>query len=409
MTIRRILVLFFVICALAQQARPDDFQDLYARLAYHGFENLRISMAADSGLAIAFENRVYRHDLKAAGEVLRLVNAVDSTWQRAYLLPCTRGVPRGQITVDGHAYRSFMAGEIDAPEFARTVVVGEPAAEPEAAVAAWNNRSFLKIDANVSIGHQIQLGQYDDRLKFYGEFIPGLRSTLWHGTLAQVEAYIPFWDEIGLYDSGTRLSRASLSQLFRLPHDSYAALQGGIFLPERWGFSGEAAKFWLGRKILTGFKVDYTGFFYHGEGKFYYSPMDSLTWKIYAQYYLPMTDMMVGIDYSKYLLGDKGFCFTLRRTFSETDVALYYAITDYDRFGGVQFRIPLPTQRRMKPHRFRFTWPNQYAWGYRATSEATRYDGLLQTGLIVDTGFSLTEFVKYLTPAHVQKSVAGWR
>jgi len=32
--------------------------------------------------------------------------------------------------------------------------------------------------------------------------------------------------------------------------------------------------------------------------------------------------------------------------------------------------IPLPTQRRMKPYRVRITWPNQYAWGYRATSEA---------------------------------------
>jgi len=409
MTIRRILVLFFVICAIVQPVRADDFQDLYARLAYHGFENLRIGATADSGLAIAFENRLYRHDLKAAGEILSLASQIDSSWQRLYLIPCSRGVARGQIAVERGAYLAFMAGQIDEKAFAATLVVGEADRQPEASVLTWQNRSFFKVDIHFTFGHQIQLGQYDDRFKLYGQLQPGLRSQFWQGTLAQADAFIPVFDEIGVYDSGARLGRLGLSQLFRLPGDSYAALQGGIFLPERWGLSGETAKFWLGRRILTGLKLDYTGFFYHGEGKFYYSPMDSLTYKIYAQYYLPTMDMMVGVDYSKYLLGDRGPCFTLRRTFSETDIGLYYAITDYDRFGGVRINFPLPTQRRMRPARVRVTWPNQYGMSYQATSEATRVEGILQTGLSVDSGFAITEFIKQLTPAHVISSVKGWR
>ena len=411
MTIRRILVLFFVICALAQQARPDDFQDLYARLAYHGFENLRISMAADSGMAIAFENRVYRHDLKAVGEILRLVNESDSTWQRIYLLPCTRGVPRGQITVDGDAYRGFMAGAMDEKSFAKTLVVGEASEQPRTPVLAWKNRSFLRVDANITIGHQIQLGQYDDRLKLYGEFIPGLRSTLWHGTMVQMDGYIPFHDEISVYDAGPRIGRISVSQLLRLPADIYASLQFGAFPPERWGLSAETARFWLQRRLLTGAQLDNTGFFYHDEGTWFYSKMHLWTYKIYAQYFLPWTDMMLGLNYSKYLKGDRGWRVTMRRTFAETDIALYYAVTDQDRFGGVQLMIPLPTQRRMRPGAVRLTWPNQYSTGYRATSKATtdRSEGLMQTGLAVDSGLSLAEMVKYLTPAHVISSIAGWR
>jgi hypothetical protein len=409
MTIRRILLALWLFGTAALQAQTEQFDALYARLAAHGFENLRISATAASGLAIAFENRIYRHDLKAAGEVLRIVSRTDSTWRSIHLQPCTRGVPRGQISVDGAAYRRFIAGEMASKEFARTLRIGAADPEPRAAASRWRNRSFRKIDVNISIGQQIQLGQYDDRLKLYGELQPGLRSQPWRGALAQVEAFIPVWDEIGWYDEGPRLARASISQLFRLPADSYAALQGGIFQPERWGLSAQAAKFWFGRSLLTGAQLDNTGFFYHDEGSWYYSKMHLWTWKVYAQYFLPWTDLMLGVDYSTYLLGDKGTCFTLRRTFAETDIALYYAITDYDRFGGVQFRIPLPTQKRMKPCRVRLTWPNQYSWGYRATSEATRYDGILQTGLIVDSGFSLTEFVKYLTPEHVRSSVAGWR
>ncbi|HOT98623.1 MAG TPA: YjbH domain-containing protein [bacterium] len=409
MTIRRILGLFFVIMAGAAPAQSGEFGDLYARLARHGFENLRIAATADSGLAIAFENRVYRHDLKAVGEMLKLAGQADSTWQRLYIIPCSRGVARGQIMVLRAAYRAFMDGSMDAPAFSRTLVIGEATQQPEAAVQAWQNRSFFKLDLNVTFGHQIQLGQYDDRVKLYGQVQPGLRSQLWHGTLVQAEAFIPVFDEIGVYDTGARLGRLSVSQLLRLPRDSYLALQGGIFMPERWGFSGETAKFWLGRRVLTGIKLDYTGFFYHSEGTWYYSNMDSLTYKVYAQYFLPSLDMMVGIDYSKYLIGDKGPCFTLRRTFSETDIELYYAVTNLDRFGGVRFRFPLPTQQRMRPARVRLTWPSQYGMSYQATSEATRYEGVLQTGLSVDPGFAISEFVKPLTPAHVLANIKGWR
>ena len=411
MSTRNTLVWLFLIGSAGLQAQTEDFSALYVELAGQGFENLRISATPDSGLAIAFENRVYRHDLKAAGEVLRLITGADSTWQRAYLLPCTRGVPRGQITVEGEAYRRFISGGMDVKEFARTLVIGEAEAEPQAAVRSWKNRSFFKIDAHFSIGHQIQLGQYDDRLKLYGEFIPGLRSTLWHGTMAQVDGYIPFHDEINVHDAGPRLGRISLSQLVRLPRNIYASLQVGAFPPERWGISAEMARFWLQRHLLTGAQLDRTGFFYHYEGKWYYSKMHLGTYKIYAQYFLPWTDLMLGLDYARFLRGDKGWRFTMRRTFAETDIALYYAVTDQDRFGGVQLMIPLPTQRRMRPSAFRLTWPNQYSTGYRATSKATtdRSEGLVQTGLAVDSGLALTEMVKYLTPAHVMNNIAGWR
>ncbi|HNW61081.1 MAG TPA: YjbH domain-containing protein [bacterium] len=409
MTIRRILGLFFVIMAGAAPAQSGEFEDLYARLAGHGFENLRIAATADSSLAIAYENRLYRHELKAVGVILAIASAGDSTWRRIYLIPCSRGVARGQIAVDGAAYRRYMAGEMDEKAFGRTLVAGEATAQPRLPVRQWQNRSFLKVDANFSFGHQIQLGQYDDRVKLYGELQPGLRSQFWHGTAVQADAFIPLFDEISVFDTGARLGRLGISQLFRLPHDSYVALQGGIFMPERWGVSAEAARFWLGRKVLTGVKFDYTGFFYHSEGKFYYSRMDSLTYRIYAEYYLPVMDVMVGVDYSKYLLGDKGPRFSLRRTFAESDIGLFYAITDYDRFGGVQVRFPLPTQRRMKPARVRLTWPNQYGMTYQATSEATRVEGILQTGLMVDSGFTIGEFVKQLTPAHVISNVRAWR
>ena len=409
MKISRFLFFAIFCCQVLLLAQDEKLDLLAARLAGHGFENLRIATSSDSGLAIAFDNRIYRHDLKAAGEILAVVSKEDSTWSRIRLIPCSRGVARGEISVSGDDYRLFMAGQMDVGTFAKTIEVGEAREEPKQRVSAWKNKAFFKVDANINFGTQLQMGQYDDRLKFYGELQPGLRTQLWLGTMAQAEAFIPLFDEIGVYDTGARLGRASLSQLFRLPHDTYAVLNGGVFVPDRWGLSGEAVKFWLHRCILTGVKVDNSGFFYHDQGTWYYSTMNLWTYRIYGQYYLPWTDMMVGIDYSKYLLGDKGWCFTLRRTFSETDISVYVAKTDYDRFGGVLFRIPLPTQRRMYPHRFRVTWPLQYGWGYQATSEATRTEGILQTGLAIDTGFSMTEFVRHLTPTHVRSSVAGWR
>jgi len=220
MTIRRTFALFFFIGSALLQAQTDEYEALYGRLAYHGFENLRIGAAADSGLAIAFENRVYRHDLKAAGEILAIASETDSTWRRIYLIPCSRGVARGQIAVDGDAYRSYMAGAMDEKAFAKTLAVGEATEQPRTSVLSWKNRSFLKVDANITIGHQIQLGQYDDRVKLYGELQPGLRSQIWHGTSVQADAFVPLFDEISVFDSGARLGRLGVSQLFRLPHDS---------------------------------------------------------------------------------------------------------------------------------------------------------------------------------------------
>ncbi len=406
---KRMVWALFFFAFLTGWATAKESTTISQRLIRGGFENVRVSPAGDDELAVAYENRLYRNEIKAAGIVLKLVEEGGGGFARVRLYPCNRGVALGQMVVDMAAYRSFLAGRIDAATFGKTLVV-KPAAEmPAVPFTNWQNRSFLKTDITFTVGHQIQLGQYDDRVKIYGQFQPGLVSQLWPGNRVAAEAAIPFRDEIGIYHEETRLARLTLSQLFRLPRDVYAVIQTGIFVPERWGLSVETAAFWAQRRFLSGVRWDRTGFLYHDEDKWFYSSMGRNTCKLYTNWFVPWFDMMVGVDYSQYLLGDKGWRFTVRRTFADTDIDVYFAMTDWDHFGGIQLRLPLPPSRRMRPARVRLTWPNQYTLGYRATSEASRLGGPLQTGLSVDTGWNLTDQLGNFTPRHIVFNFESWK
>ncbi|MBN1318189.1 MAG: hypothetical protein JXA42_22090 [Anaerolineales bacterium] len=406
---QRIWLVFFIFYGIVFAASSDEVEGLTARLAAAGFENIAVSFFDTDHVQIIYENRYYRHDVRAAGEVMRIVVGPESPLRRVELIPCKQGVAVGAIEVEVGAYLQFRRGEIDAASFGRTLIIRDAANVRGGLFSPRQQRSFFKTDVTLTVGHQIQLGQYDDRVKIYGQFQPGLLTHLWPGNRVYAEAAIPFHDEIGLYDEGPRLGRLGLSQLLRLPYDTYIVAHGGIFVPERWGVSLEAASFWLQRRVLSGAQWDHTGFFYHSEGTWFYSSLQLNTSKFYLQYYPPWFDMMVGVDWSRYILGDEGWRVTLRRTYRETDIDLYFAVTDYDKFGGVQLRIPLPPARRMRPNYVRVNWPNQYRLSYRATTEVYTPGPPLQTGLTVDTGMTLPDFFKDFIPTHVVKNLHSWK
>jgi hypothetical protein len=379
------------------------------QLVRMGFENIVFCSPSSDRLQVFYENRIYRHDVKAAGEVLRVVITDNSPLREVELIPCEYGIAICSISIDVVSYLKFRRGEWRAEEFVPTISVREVPRIPDESRHRRRNSSFYKIDATINIGNQIVLGQYDDRLKIYGQLQPGLSTHLWRGNRVFAEAAVPFYNEMMAYDQGARLGRLGISQVMRLPSNTYAAIHGGVFTPDRWGGSMEIGTFQLNRQILAGAQWDYTGFFYHEKGTWFYSPLHVQTFKFYLQCYLPWLDGMVGIDWSRYLLGDEGWRMVFRRTFSETDVDVYFTITDLDKHGGVQLRIPLPTSKRMRPGRFRITWPEQYRVGYRASNKVYTLGPALQTGLIVNTGFSLSDYLKSFSWTHLIHNVKSWK
>jgi len=396
-----LLLLFFDLCG-AQTPAADS---LVTRLAEQGFENLVVAVN-DSEWVVQYENRVYRHEMAAAGIVLAAAVRLAPDIETLVLVPQNRGVAIARLAVPCQAYLDFVQGSGGSRVFSDQIVFIEGGDQP---ANGKQESSFWRFDLIANVGQEVRLGNYDDRFKLYGYVLPALLVTPWKGSRVVLEAIRPFYDDIGVHGEETRIGRANIGQALILPGNIAAAVQFGVHMPERWGWVVDAARFFWQRRILLGAQYSKTGFLYRYEDTWLYSPVATETWRVYATWFCDRIDLQLTADYARYLMGDSGPRISLMRNFGETSLGFYFTSTAEDKHGGVQVAIPLPPARRAKPAAFRINWPERYKLDYRATTRVYTIGPPIQTGISVNTGFDINDFYKRLNASTLANQVEIWQ
>ena len=378
-----------------------------AVLAGLGMENLRVAVDPEGTIRVEYENRVYRSELMAAGIVAAVVARRAPSSPVLLLTPLNRGVPICEIIVDLDAHRRFLNHEMDDKAYASTLRVRESGAKSHEHAAI--RPSFGRIDLTVYPGTTLHLGNYDDRFKIMGYLLPELAAQLWPGANFSGRLVIPLHDEIGVYSNEVRPCRAVLSQSVRIPMQGFLLAHAGLFEPDRWGVSTEVGYHLFERRVALGMTVDYTGFLLYQHRRWRYSRIGRLTARACFSYYLDAYDIEIGLGYGKFLLGDKGWLAEARRTWNETELGLCFAVTDVDKFGGVQLTVPLPPFKRPRPAALRLTPPRTLSWNYRATSKVNTYGAPALTGLAVSAGTSVKQLQKRMFGPYIRNNIALWR
>ena len=160
---------------------------------------------------------------------------------------------------------------------------------------------------------------------------------------------------------------------------------------------------------MLGAEATYTGFLLYQEKKWNYSHPSRLTGRAYCTFFMDKLDLAIGVNYSEYLMGDNGWSGEVSRTFGETEIGLYFAKTNMDKFGGFRFKIPFPPQRRPRPGVIRLSTPYYYNWGYRATTRANTFGAPTQTGLAIATGSNLRNFQKNMVTSYIRNNIHVWK
>ncbi|MEW6654139.1 MAG: hypothetical protein AB1394_11830, partial [Bacteroidota bacterium] len=89
---------------------------IISKLIEHGFENIRIKLA-DSRILIAYENRVYRFEVEALNEILKIVVPLINDREELVLIPLNRKIPIVKFSSALKNCRDFLDKKIDAKKF----------------------------------------------------------------------------------------------------------------------------------------------------------------------------------------------------------------------------------------------------------------------------------------------------
>ncbi|MDZ7722018.1 MAG: YjbH domain-containing protein [candidate division KSB1 bacterium] len=393
---------------IAASTVPEHLADELARL---GFENVVCYENRHGQLAVQYENRIHRDEVRALSAVLKCVDECVETEQRIMLLPVSRGMINTGISIHLTDYRAFIAREMnDATFFERIHFIKTKKFDLKSLTGQPRNTPLGKIDISVLPGMNFQLGNYEDRVKLNLNIYPDFRVRLWDGAEIQVQPVIPVFDEIyteqGVYDKSIRLSRATLSQFLTVPGDIRMIVAAGAFVPERWGAGIEMNRMFFNRTLLMGGRLHRTGFLFYQDQEWNISTDMLTTGSAYARIFLKPWNMSAGLSYEQFLMRDEGFSFDIARYFGETRLGFYVTRTDRDTHGGFRFTIPFSHPKHSAPNRLRIRWGEYYVWNYKASSEVYTYGGPIDTGISVQSGTEWRHVYKRLWPSYLKNNLS---
>jgi hypothetical protein len=378
-------------------------------LVQQGFENVRVNHNSDRHLSVEYENRVYRSNMDAAGIVASIATANQDDSCEISLVPLVHRMPVCSITFNVEDYREFFSGNVSPDSFAEKIKIVQDRFFHDDSVRSSKNKSFGKFDLVLYPDLSYQLGNLENSFKLYLTLSPEISTTLWQGFTLRGRYKIPLVDEIGHYKKQSSLTRLIASQFLRIPYNGLAVLNVGMFDPDRWGASGEAAWFLFKGHVFVGSKIDYTGFLLFREGVWNYSKPHVFTNRTFCYYNFDKVDVSLGINYVKFLLGDYGYQFEISRVFKEIEIGFFATRTNKDDFGGFTVKIPIFPNRRLRPGIVRISPPLYYSISYRSTSAAEILGGITETGVAVRGGVEIEDIVWNLTDTYIKNNIKVWK
>jgi hypothetical protein len=375
---------------------------LKSKLVEHGFENVAVTIK-DRQVLVTYENRLYRHEVRAVKEILKIVVPLAQEISCMTLIPQYRKIPLMAITVSLDPHLALFNGQTAPPAsfFSVETSLDVDGIWQEIESMPKLNSSSWKFDLVVHPQFNAQFGNFDDPVKSQINLAPELTASFWEGMLLSAQLIIPLQNDLGEEGDGWRPGLLTFNQVLRLPQNTFVAATLGYFTQQRYGTDLEVKKYFANGRISLGANVGCTGYAFYAKGAWKYSRFDCLTALFSADYRVAPFDMTVRTMYGKFLYRDKGWRWDILRQFREVDIGFFGIRTPIGTNLGLNFSIPIFPPKHLPAGTLRLRTANYFSWEYR-------YRGILDSGASgyrYKTGNSLDDFMKRFHPDYVKNQL----
>jgi len=412
------LPLALALIVLARPPRPaiaapiDAAPRIVEALLDAGFESVAARAAGDT-IAVLYENRVLRYEMRALGEAARRsAELLDSSAVLA-LVPETRGVPIAAVVARAGDWLRFLRGEESAAWFRARVVVRSGSALPPTPAAdrrldrsrSKSNPSRWKLDLAARPLLDLQFGLAQDPFQVGFWVAPEATLSPLRGTLLTVQGKLRVEDELDASSPDVALGRTTLSGAAWLRGEWLGAASGGYFADDRYGVAAEVGRLVRDGALELRAGGDLTGLLEFTRDVTLYSGME--TWSAFAAVSHRTCGILDGLNLAttltagRFQRGDAGGRLDVVRRFGETEVGFFGIKTDEGSLGGFRVNVPLPLDRVGRPARVRLVTVPSFPWEYRETLEPA--------GLRVRLFDNLDRFRKGLYPTVIRNDLDALR
>lgn len=368
------------------------------KLIEHGFENVGTSDKNDT-LQVYFENRIYRFNPKGIAKAISIISAHadEGTIQ---LFPLTDGVRIIQLTFNQDAYKAFVNGEIDGPEFHNSlhVTLTTGGSKP---LHQLRNSSLLKADFSVLPTWNAKFGDFDNPVESNINLIPELTINLLKGLTMKAQLIIPVQnDHFFVAERETiRPGNVTLNHFAALEDNFYFNITAGFFDKNRTGAMIDFYKVFLDGLIELGANIGFTGYYsFTGITTEYYDKTKYLTALLSAQYRYKPYDVVGRLTVGNHLYNVFATRFEVMRQFGEVQIGFFAMKSNDDYDAGFNFRIPIPPSKYNTFKWIRLRPSESFGWEYRAK-------GFPQNGVTVNTGHNINQVLLENNPDFISKRV----
>lgn len=400
------LVLLVPSLASAEDSLVDDVK---FQLIEDGFEN--VALALDDGrLMVTYENRIYRHEMRAVREIMTAVSPLVKERMSVVLIPQSRGVPLFAITEKRSRGEGEQGGKGDGEmdsvwKLAGAILNG----------TAWDEAPASGMDVSLDVGsawrelqnpqgtgfwsHRFgivlhpqlntEFGNASDSVRTRISLVPEANASLWKGMLLSAQLVIPVQSDFE--DEGKHWTPGllTLNQTLRLPYNTFVSATAGYFTRRRYGTDLEVRKYLADGRWSVGANVGYTGYAAYIEGVWFYSRVGRLTGIFDVEYWFPRLDFSMRATLGKFLYEDKGFRFDVARRLGEGSLGFYAVKTEGGENVGFNVRIPIFPAKYLSVASVRIGPARDFRQEYR-------YSAFSSEGVRYDTGNSVDEFMRRL-------------
>jgi len=375
-----------------------DGENVARRIVGAGYENVRIARSGDT-LYASLENRVWRYEARGAAEALKLLMPMTDSAGVVSLTLLRMGIPATTLVVPRKQFEQLKAGIVTKTGFADSiaVLISDQSYKRRLAGVRRINPSFNRFDVVVFPQLKFQFGNFVHPLELQFNIAPAVKITFFKGLSFTGQVIFPVYNNlIGDPEGNTiRPGLIVVSQVFRLPHNFFTTVSAGYFTRDRYGINGEVRKLFLNGRLGVNLSMGYTGQMQLLEGKFTYWPMDAFTWFGDLSWRFARYDLTLRGGYGRFIDGDKGWRFDVRRQFGEVSIGLFAMQTGGITNGGFNFVVPLPPRKLGTKNRIRLRPAPYVPWEYRAK-------GLPAYGRTFNTGSGTEEFLFDLNPDQIR-------
>ena len=386
--------------AQPELAGPDLRGEILAGLTAQGFQNLSVHQDQDR-LTVGFENRVYRFEPKAVKKVMAFLQTLDVSRYRVLELQLKyRGIPLVNFRYHTENLNWF-TGRHGTRQY-----LGKPqvnlAREPWRPSERTINTGQFKAEVVLIPQLRLGLGGHPDPFVHQVNLLPTANLYLWPGSRLRFQAILPVSNEFQVpEDKMIRPGLMTFNQVVKLPAQSYASFTAGYFTNYNYGISLQVGKFFGRGNLFLQARLGYTGYasfprrigYDQPQRGWQFSDIDYLDYSGSLSYRHPGLDLILKLEFGRFLLSKEMLRFSATRQFGEIDLGFFALLVDDGENYGFRLSVPLFPSRYFKPRRLQLRPARYFQYTYHGTQNYVPY---------YETGERLADIFRHRHPGFLE-------